>query len=149
MSGMVRKILAEKLAVEVASDDADLLVDGALDSVTLVQLILHLEQSFGIRIDLAELEIDDLRTVHSIARLVEKLQTPAPHEELVLAHSTANVPLNVLPALIFVADFALGTERSCLPASRRCCQRNLRELWKPGRARVGGTKPNLWGPTIG
>jgi acyl carrier protein len=92
LAGVVRRLIADKLAVEVASDDTDLLAEGVLDSVTLVQLIMHLEQTFDIRIELADLEIDDLRSVRSIAALVRKLResqhTKDPEE---LARATASV----------------------------------------------------------
>src|SRR4051812_39657486 len=45
----IQDLIAEKLAVQVAAEDTDLLTDGVLDSVTLVHLILHLEQKFQIR----------------------------------------------------------------------------------------------------
>ena len=72
--GAVRQLIIEKLSVELAGDETDLLAEGVLDSVTLVQLIMHLEQTFDIRVEPADLEIDDLRSVRSIAALVEKLR---------------------------------------------------------------------------
>ena len=48
-----------------------MLASGVLDSLTLVQLLLDLEQRFGVTIPLEELEIDDFRSVNSIARLVQ------------------------------------------------------------------------------
>lgn len=67
----IRGLLSEKLLVEVDSPDADLLKAGILDSLALVQLLLHLEERFGVKIPLDELEIEDLRSISSIARLVE------------------------------------------------------------------------------
>ncbi len=91
LSGAVRQLIADKLAVEVASDDTDLLAEGVLDSVTLVQLIMHLEQTFDIRVDLADLEIDDLRSVRSIAALVAKLRESQRANDPEFARATANV----------------------------------------------------------
>ncbi len=85
LAGVIRQLIADKLAMEVANDDTDLLAEGVLDSVTLVQLIMHLEQTFDIRVELADLEIDDLRSVRSIAALVSKLR------EGELARATASV----------------------------------------------------------
>jgi len=42
-----------------------------LDSLTLIQLLIHLEERFRITISLEELEIEDLRSIGSIVRLVE------------------------------------------------------------------------------
>lgn len=86
----IRCLIEDKLAVEVATDDTDLLTEGVLDSVTLVQLIMHLEQAFQIRIELGELEIDDLRSVRAIAGLVEKLQAQSQPAVREFAHATAN-----------------------------------------------------------
>jgi methoxymalonate biosynthesis acyl carrier protein len=66
----VRKLLSEKLAIDVDSPDADLLGTGLLDSLGLIQLLVHLEEKFGVQISLAEIEIEDLRSVSSIAALV-------------------------------------------------------------------------------
>lgn len=70
----VREILTEKLFVEVDSADSDLLQAGLIDSLALIQMLVHLEEKFGVKISLDELEIEDLRSVNSIARLVAKLR---------------------------------------------------------------------------
>lgn len=70
----VERILSTKLLADVESVHTDLLETGALDSVRLVELLMHLEQSFGLNIELATLEIEDFRTIASIARLVARLQ---------------------------------------------------------------------------
>ena len=67
----IGKLIAEKLLVEVDSPEDDLLATGVLDSLTLIELLLHLEQQFGMRIPLDELEIEDVRSIQSIAHLVE------------------------------------------------------------------------------
>jgi D-alanine--poly(phosphoribitol) ligase subunit 2 len=69
--GAIRGLLSEKLLVEVDSLDADLLKAGILDSLALIQLLVHLEERFGVKIPLDELDIEDLRSISSIARLVE------------------------------------------------------------------------------
>jgi len=64
-------LITEKLLVEVESPEQDLLTSGILDSLTLVQLLLDLEQRFSVTIPLEDLEIDDFRSVSSIARLIQ------------------------------------------------------------------------------
>jgi len=64
-------LIRETLLVEVASPEADLLATGVLDSLTLIQLLVHIEEQFGVKISLDELEIDDLRSVNAITRMVE------------------------------------------------------------------------------
>jgi methoxymalonate biosynthesis acyl carrier protein len=68
----IRRVLSEKMYVEVASPDADLLSTGVLDSLALIQLLVHLEDEFGVKIALDQIEIEDLRSTHSIARLIAR-----------------------------------------------------------------------------
>jgi methoxymalonate biosynthesis acyl carrier protein len=68
----IRRVLSEKMYVEVASPDADLLSTGVLDSLALIQLLVHLEDEFGVKIALDQIEIEDLRSTYSIARLIAR-----------------------------------------------------------------------------
>jgi D-alanine--poly(phosphoribitol) ligase subunit 2 len=63
-------VFVERFHIEVPSADIDLLESGILDSFQFVELLLELEQRFGLRIKLEEIELDDLRTLKRIARLV-------------------------------------------------------------------------------
>jgi methoxymalonate biosynthesis acyl carrier protein len=74
MARAIQEILSEQLLVEVDSPGTDLLQAGRLDSLSLIQLLVHLEERFGVKIALDELEIEDLRSVDSIARLVANLK---------------------------------------------------------------------------
>ena len=67
----IGKLIAEKLLVEVHSPEDDLLATGVLDSLSLIELLLNLEQHFGMKIPLEELQIEDVRSVRSIANMVE------------------------------------------------------------------------------
>jgi acyl carrier protein len=70
----LRTLLVEHLHVEVPSADADLLETGVLDSLQLVDLLLLIEQHFGRRIAIEAIDLDDLRSLTSLAQL---LATPA------------------------------------------------------------------------
>lgn len=70
-------IFAEKLNIEVPSDFTDLLDAGLLDSLSLVELLLQLEQEFGLRISLEDLSIDNFRSINSIAHLVGQVAAPS------------------------------------------------------------------------
>jgi acyl carrier protein len=70
----IQYLLAEKLLVEVESPEEDLLKAGVLDSLALIQLLVHIEERFGVKISLDDLEIDDLRSVNSIACLVSQIR---------------------------------------------------------------------------
>lgn len=76
--GEVDRLVSSTLLVEVGTPEDDLLATGVLDSMTLISLLVTLEEHFGIRIALDELQIDDVRSILSIARLIDALsQRPA------------------------------------------------------------------------
>ena len=63
-------LFLEQLNVEVPAPDTDLIESGLLDSMKLVELLVQIEQQFGLRIELETIEIDDLRSVSGIARML-------------------------------------------------------------------------------
>ena len=63
-------LFAESFHIEVPSPDTDLLESGILDSFQFVELLFQLERKFGVRIKIDDLDLDDLRTLARIARLV-------------------------------------------------------------------------------
>ena len=63
-------LFVESLHIEVPSADTDLFETGILDSLQLVALLVQLEQSFGFKIKIEDIDLDDLRTLAGIARLV-------------------------------------------------------------------------------
>ena len=65
-------LIAERLLVDVSAPEDDLLATGLLDSLSLIQLLTNLEEHFGIRVPLEDLQIDDIRTINSLARLVDR-----------------------------------------------------------------------------
>ena len=69
MSG-ISAALRDRLMVIVTSPDVDLFETGLVDSIGLVELILELEERFGISLPMDNLEIDDLRTVRRMADLI-------------------------------------------------------------------------------
>jgi D-alanine--poly(phosphoribitol) ligase subunit 2 len=71
----IRALFLEALSIRIDSVDTDLIETGLLDSLVLVELLLHLEEAFGIDVVVAELDIDDFRTVRSIGTFVTRLRT--------------------------------------------------------------------------
>jgi D-alanine--poly(phosphoribitol) ligase subunit 2 len=65
----VHRIFRESLELDVEVD-TDVIAGGLLDSLAFVQLLVSLEEEFGLEVNLAELELEDFSTVSSIARLV-------------------------------------------------------------------------------
>jgi acyl carrier protein len=79
----IRKLMAEKLLLDVSSPDEDLLAGGVLDSLSLIQLLVGLEQHFSIRIPLEEMQIEDLRSLRTLAHLVQSHQIRIPLDSAV------------------------------------------------------------------
>jgi D-alanine--poly(phosphoribitol) ligase subunit 2 len=63
-------LFAETFHIEAPAPDADLLESGLLDSFQFVELLLQLERRFGVRLRIDDIELDDLRTLERIARMV-------------------------------------------------------------------------------
>ena len=67
MQEKVSTALRDVLGVEVPSVDTDLFESGALDSLLFVNLLLHIENAFGVSVPLEELELEHFRSVRKIA----------------------------------------------------------------------------------
>ena len=70
VTGRLGALFAETFHIEVPSPDTDLLESGLLDSFQFVELLLQLERRFGVRVRIDDIELDDLRTLARIARIV-------------------------------------------------------------------------------
>ena len=68
--GRLGALFVESLHIEAPPADTDLFETGILDSLQLVELLLQLEQRFGFQIKIDDIDLDDLRTLARIARLV-------------------------------------------------------------------------------
>lgn len=69
----------EQFHIEVPSMDTDLIEDGLLDSLMFVQLLLYIEETFGTKIHLEDIDIDNFR---SIAKISEFLVNHRPTERI-------------------------------------------------------------------
>jgi len=63
-------LFTNTLNLEVPSVEADLVETGVLDSLTLIDLLLSLEQEFGVKISLEEVAIDNFRSIANITQFV-------------------------------------------------------------------------------
>jgi acyl carrier protein len=68
----ISRLLSEKIQIETSSIESDLVETGLLDSLKLVELMTSLEDEFGITISFDEIEIDNFRSVVSIAEYVNQ-----------------------------------------------------------------------------
>lgn len=66
------EMFARKLNLEVPSVDTDLVGTGLLDSLTLVELLAQLEESFGVSISIDDLELENFHSITSIAGFVSQ-----------------------------------------------------------------------------
>lgn len=63
----LHRIFRDRLHLEVPSSNTDILESGLLDSVAFVDLIVRIEEDFGINVEVEEIELDDFRSIASIA----------------------------------------------------------------------------------
>ena len=72
-SAEIDAIFREVLNIELASSDVDVIDSGVLDSLSLVTLLFELEQRTGIEVPFETFDLDDLRTVDSMAGAIGRL----------------------------------------------------------------------------
>lgn len=65
-------LFADNFHVCVPEPTADLLEEGILDSFQFVELLVQIEKRFGLSIDIAGIDLDDLRTLQRLAGLIER-----------------------------------------------------------------------------
>ena len=66
----ITAIFRDKLQLDVPSPQTDLLQAGLMDSLTFVELLVHLEQEFGLTISIQNLEVENVRSLARIADFV-------------------------------------------------------------------------------
>ena len=64
-------IFASALHLDVPSHDTDLFDTGVLDSLAFVELLLQLEREFGVTTSADDLEVDNFRSISTIADFVQ------------------------------------------------------------------------------
>lgn len=74
--GSLSALFREELHIEVPSPDTDLVESGLLDSMQLVQLLLRIEDRLGAHLPLDEVDLEDLRSLSRLARLVAMRTEP-------------------------------------------------------------------------
>lgn len=66
----IQRIFDEVLSISVPSSQTDIIEGALLDSLALVTLVFEVEQEFDLQIPLEALEIDDFKSIDSIADFV-------------------------------------------------------------------------------
>ena len=64
------KFFLERVHIEIPSVNTDLFETGALDSLAFVEVLLYMEQEFGITVPFDDLEIDNFRSIKKIAEFM-------------------------------------------------------------------------------
>jgi len=76
ISEKISTIVSKALTIGQVDIDKDLFESGLLDSLSLIQLMMELEEGFEITIPPEELDVDDYRTVRTISKMITRL-TPS------------------------------------------------------------------------
>jgi acyl carrier protein len=63
-------VFSGALHLDVPAFDTDLFDTGVLDSLAFVELLLHLEREFGVTTSVDDLEVENFRSIDSIAGFV-------------------------------------------------------------------------------
>jgi len=63
-------LFPEALGIDAPAEDADLVEEGVIDSLALIELLFAVERHFGIEIPPDRLEVERFRTVGRLAELV-------------------------------------------------------------------------------
>jgi methoxymalonate biosynthesis acyl carrier protein len=70
------EFLQTRIGTQVAADH-DLFATGLVTSMFAMELVVHLEQTYGVAIVGADLKLDNFRTARKMAALVERLGSAA------------------------------------------------------------------------
>ena len=70
----IKEFITTELGVSVddLTDTTPLFTSGAIDSFAMIELLAFLEQTLGAQVDIADMNIEQLDTIESIASLVEQ-----------------------------------------------------------------------------
>lgn len=74
----ISRFFSDALHVDVPAADTDLFDAGVLDSLAFVELLLHLEQEFGVTTSVDDLEIERFRSIARIGEFVMARTADAP-----------------------------------------------------------------------
>jgi methoxymalonate biosynthesis acyl carrier protein len=63
-------VFVQRLHIAPPSPDTDLIESGTIDSLAFVELIVHLEREFSLRIPLDEVDLNHFRTITRIGQFI-------------------------------------------------------------------------------
>jgi acyl carrier protein len=72
-------VMVQKMHLAPPPIDADLFETGCLDSLSFVSLLVHIEEEFGVQIDLKDLDLNRFQSIANIAEFIAGVvPLPAP-----------------------------------------------------------------------
>lgn len=77
MDGLVERVhrlLTDHLSLDAPSPDTDIINSGALDSFTMVELLVSVEEQFGVEVAIETLDVDHFRSARTVAGLIAAQQ---------------------------------------------------------------------------
>lgn len=74
----IAKLFLAKLKLDIPSVDTDLFETGVLDSLAFLELLVNLEQEFGVKVSIDTLEIEHFQSIARIADFVVSLNGVTP-----------------------------------------------------------------------
>lgn len=73
ISEKISTIVSKSLTIDKPDIDKDLFESGLLDSLSLIQLMMELEEGFEITITPEELDVEDYRTIRTMSQMINRL----------------------------------------------------------------------------
>lgn len=73
----VLEVLTDTMMLDVDGPDDDLIESGEMDSLRFVELVLAIEREHHVRLQVADLRLEDLRTPNRIAAALDPLLAQA------------------------------------------------------------------------
>lgn len=71
----IRTVLRERLQIDAPGSAQDLFQTGILDSLSFVDMLVVLEEEFGIHIALDQVDLADFRSIAAICEYIQSLET--------------------------------------------------------------------------
>ncbi len=73
----IRQFLSRFIHNHEINDDEDIFAAGFVNSLFAMQLVMFVEQEFGITVEDNDLDLDNFRSISAIAHLIERKSVPA------------------------------------------------------------------------
>jgi D-alanine--poly(phosphoribitol) ligase subunit 2 len=70
LTARLNQLLHDELNLEIDDLDQDLIEEGLLDSLSLVEMLLLLEEQFGIEVSIVDIDFEEFRTVRKLVGFV-------------------------------------------------------------------------------